>query len=201
LEERSCTILILGHLPSRDNLEGLRSRDLSVDSACVANWRSNIVGAIPLLRCFASLVSITFCPASLRHAQSARLLTETLAISDPFEDERLNNIDYGIFKGRPVTETPPMTDTPHIPYEGGESWNDVASKWGEFCREELSKHNRGIVLLAGQSATAVRMLRHFCDHVPLSQALSEEVPNIPFFSPGIDFSTRNLVWRYTWTAD
>ena len=200
MEERSCTILILGHLPSRDNLEGLRSRDLAVDPVCVSDWHSSTIGALPLLRCFASLISVTYCPASLRHAQSAQLLTEMLAIGDPLEDERLNNIDYGVFKGRPVKETPWMTDTPHIAYEGGESWNDVTLKWAEFCRKELSKYNRGIVLLAGQSATAVRMLRHFCDHVPLSQALSEEVPNIPFFSPGIDFSTRNLVWRYNWTA-
>jgi broad specificity phosphatase PhoE len=137
----------------------------------------------------------------LRHAQSARLLTQILAIGDPLEDERLNNIDYGTFKGRPVKETPQMADSPNVAYEGGECWNDVAAKWGKFCREELVKHNRGIVLLAGQSATAVRMLRHICDHIPLKETLSEEVPNIPFFSNEIDFSTKNLVWRYTWATD
>lgn len=197
----NCTILILGHLPSVDNLNRIRSRDIDIEPLTAHHWRDHIRGALPLLRCFARLVSISYCPTSLRHARSAKLLTEALGIDDPIADARLNNIDYGVYKGRPLGLTPLRATKPDLPYEGGEAWSDVAARWREFCAEILPRHKDGLVLLAGQSGTAARMLRHICEDVPLSDVLAQELPNLPFFSSDGDFSTNGLVWRYRWTVD
>lgn len=201
MTKRSCKILVLGHLPSTDNLQRLRARDVGVDPETLAAWRTNVTGCLGLLRCFGTLISITYCPTSLRNLQSAQLLTEVLGIAAPHADRRLNTIDYGVYKGRPVLETPSRAGARHVPYEGGESWDDVVERWRDFCKAVLRQHEDKIVLLAGQSATAVRMLRHFCEHVPLERALDDPVPNIPFFSSRVDFPTTNLVWHYSWNED
>ncbi len=200
MNTRNCTILVLGHLPSADNRSGLRSRDIQIDSRDATRWLDSIVGARPLLRCFGLLVDGTYCPTSLRHAESARLLAQSLDIADPIEDERLNNIDYGVYKGRQLSDTPSPCDL-DSPFEGGESWNQVAVRWRSFCTEVLPKHEGKLVLLAGQSATAPRMLRHICNGISLGESINQAVPNIPFFSSTHEFPTSNIAWRYTWTDD
>jgi broad specificity phosphatase PhoE len=193
----SCTILVLGHLPSPDNKEGLRSTDIDCDREAATNWLENIALARPVLRCFGLLVAGAYCPDTIRHATSARLLAEALGLAQPIDDPRLNNIDYGRYKGRPLSDTPRLADLDER-YDGGESWNDVASRWRAFCAEVLTGHPGQLVLLAGQSATAPRMLRHLCNGVPLREAVDQPVPTIPFFSTKLDFPTENLVWRYSW---
>ncbi len=197
----SCTILILGHLPSADNLNRLRSRDIDIEPITAQRWRSRIAAAVPLLRCFARLVSVTYCPTTIRHARSAMLLTELLGIEGPVADARLNNIDYGVHKGHPLELTPSRAATPSIPYEGGEAWSDVATRWRQFCAETLPRHEGELVLLAGQSGTAARMLRHICEGVPLQDVLKSQIPSIPFFSSHWDFPTDGLLWQYSWIAD
>ena len=201
LMTHNCTILVLGHLPSPDNLNGLRSRDIDIDPRTARRWRSQIKGSVPLLRCFARLVSVTYCPTSLRHAHSAKLLTRLLEINDPIEDARLNNIDYGVHKGHALEHTPSRAAMPDLPYEGGESWYQVAARWREFCAERLPKHDAGVVLLAGQSGTAPRMLRHICDGISLVDAVTHAVPHVPFFSATGDIPNDGLVWRYIWAPN
>jgi broad specificity phosphatase PhoE len=198
LSIRNCNILVLGHLPSADNRKGLRSRDIDFDPEAARLWRDSIIGARPLLRCFGLLVDRTYCPTSLRHAGSARLLTEALGIAEPVEDARLNNVDYGVHKGQPLAETPSGVAALVHPFEGGEAWSHVAERWRSFCSEVLPRHEGKLVLLAGQSAAAPRMLRHICNRIPLEYAISQPVPNIPFFSSRTDFPKENLVWRYSW---
>ena len=200
MNNRNCNILVLGHLPSADNRNGLRSRDIQIDSQDATRWLDSIVGARPLLRCFGLLVDRTYCPTSLRHAESARLLAKALDIADPIEDGRLNNIDYGVYKGRQLSDTPSSGDL-DSPFEGGESWSQVAERWRSFCTDVLPQHEGKLVLLAGQSATAPRMLRHICKGISLDEAVSQAVPNIPFFSSTLEFPTDNLVWHYTWTNE
>lgn len=192
-----CTILVLGHLPSSDNRTGLRSRDIDYEEDVAANWLDGVASARALLRCLGLVIAGTYCPTTIRHASSARLLTSALSIADPREDARLNNIDYGVFKGRPLADTPALADLDQA-YEGGESWSAVLERWQSFCSEVLARHDGEIVLLAGQSATAPRMLRHICNGLPLADAVSRPVPNIPFFTSRVDFPTENLVWHYSW---
>lgn len=193
----TCTILVVGHLPSADNRKGLRSRDVGFDPREGARWLRGITAARALLRCFGAVVDAAYCPTTLRHASSARLLTDALAIAEPVEDARLNNIDYGKFKGLPVSDTPSPVNI-ESRYEGGEAWIQVAERWRSFCVEVLPRHEGKLVLLAGQSAAAPRMLRHLCMRVPLEEAVRQPVPAIPFFSQHHEFPTNNLIWHYTW---
>lgn len=192
-----CTILVVGHLPSSDNRAGLRSRDIDYEEEAARNWLERVGGARALLRCFGLLVAGTYCPTTMRHASSARLLASALSIAEPHEDARLNNIDYGVFKGRPLADTPVLAGLDQA-YDGGESWTAVFNRWRSFCTEVLTRHDGEIVLLAGQSATAPRMLRHICNGIPLAEAVSRPVPNIPFFTSWTGFPTENLVWHYSW---
>ncbi len=123
-----------------------------------------------------------------------------LGIDDPIPDVRLNNIDYGVHKGRPLGGTPSLAATPEVAYEGGESWTQVAARWQEFCDETLCRYDDDVVLLAGQSGAAARMLIHICDKVPLREALARELPDMPFFSSAGEVPTSTVVWRYRWPA-
>lgn len=192
-------ILIIGHLPSEDNLRLYRSRDQEIDAGSLEIWHNNCARGLPLTHAMAQLIDATYCPTTVRHHQTAKLITEAFGIDAPVPDARINNIDYGVFKGRPLEETPHPTEALEFPYDGGESWQSVAERWNAFFRTTVRNFPNSVILLAGQSANAVRMLKHICLHQTLEEVLTSPVPHLQFFSVGAevqDFSS--VIWKYRW---
>lgn len=191
------TIALLGHLPSRDNRSGLRSRDQDVAGESAREFTARLATARPLLGAIGPVFRAVYAPQTLRHLSSARLVAELLGITAPVPDARLNNVDYGTFKGKPLAETPKKAAFAETPYPGGTSWVQVAERWHDFFLERMRRHDGETVLLAGQSGAAPVMLAHICDGVPLAEALADDRLDVPFLDaePASFFRS---VWTYRW---
>ncbi|MGV9778069.1 histidine phosphatase family protein [Streptosporangium sp. NPDC003464] len=191
------TIATLGHLPSRDNRLGLRSRDQEVLPEALRRFRDGLGPALQILRSLAPVYRAVYCPTTLRHLTSARVVSDLFGIPAPVPDPRINNVDYGIHKGRPLEETPRRSAAVDGPYEGGTSWTHVAGQWRSFFEDRLRRHDGQAVLLAGQSGACPVMMAHICDDVPLAAALSDPRLDIPLLDargPAPSVS----VWTYRW---
>lgn len=191
----SCTLLILGHLPSADNLAGLRSRDQDVAASVAEQFERDLAPALPLLRVWVQLAVAVYAPATRRHMHSAQMISALLDAPAPIIDARLNNIDYGMFKGLPLAATPSGSAYVTQPYSGGTSWSYVLGCWRSFSTEVLQRHAADVVLLAGQSGAAARMLEVLCAHRPLSDVLDDPCLDVPFLGEG---GQPRAVWEYTW---
>jgi len=125
-----------------------------------------------------------YCPTTQRHLCSAILFTEAVGLPPPIPDSRINNVDYGIYKGRPLDETPPASAHIDIPYEGGTSWTFVATQWRAFMEDVVPRYRGRAILLASQSGAGPKMLAHFCNGVPLYDAVA--------------LKQRWHIWHYRW---
>ena len=123
-----------------------------------------------------------YCPSTPRHIESAKLICELFKLPAPIADARLNAIDYGNFKGQPLSSIRPPHDYIEMPYPGGESWLDCLARWRSFFEEVLITYNGQSVLLAGQTRAAIRMCAHLCDGMRLSDAVDLELtdPKVPW---------------------
>jgi hypothetical protein len=117
-----------------------------------------------------------------RDIESAKLICELFKLPAPILDARLNAIDYGNFKGQPLSSIRPPHDYIEMPYPGGESWLDCLARWRSFFEEVLITYNGQPVLLAGQTRAAIRMCAHLCDGMRLSDAVDLELtdPKVPW---------------------
>ncbi|MEU7458301.1 histidine phosphatase family protein [Streptosporangium roseum] len=191
------TIALLGHLPSEDNRKGLRSLDQDIVMESVREFTAALAAAMPLLGAIGPIFRAVYAPATRRHVSSALVVTELLGIPAPISDARLNNVDYGAFKGRPLAETPKRADFVETPYPGGTSWAQVAEQWHDFFLDRIRRHDGETVLLAGQSGAAPVMLAHICDGISLAEALADDLLNVPFLDAGHPAVFRS-VWTYRW---
>lgn len=123
-----------------------------------------------------------YCPSNPRHIESAKLICEMLKLPPPIPDARLNNVDYGTFKGQPSSVMKPRHEYIEIPYPGGDSWSQCVAHWRSFFEEVLPRYNGEPVLLAGQSGAAIRMCAHLCDGMKLSEAVDLGLtdPKVPW---------------------
>lgn len=192
---RQCKILVLGHLPSADNRARLRARDQPVLQVERQQFASDIASALPLVRAWASLAAATYCPSTLRHRESAETLCTALGLPALTVDSRLDNVDYGVYKGQPLLTTPRAIDHFHDPYPGGTSWSDVLARWTAFTKTILCNHSGELVLLAGQSGAAARMLEILCDHRDPLDVLADEGLDVPFLNQGL---ADRVTWTYSW---
>ncbi|MEV4250050.1 histidine phosphatase family protein [Streptosporangium canum] len=191
------TIALLGHLPSADNRKGLRSRDQDIVMESAGEFAARLAPAMPLLGAIGPIFRAVYAPATRRHVSSARVLTGLLGLPAPIVDARLNNVDYGAFKGRPLAETPRRADFVETPYPGGTSWSQIARQWHGFFSDRIRRHDGETVLLAGQSGAAPVMLAHICNGVSLAEALADDRLNVPFLDAGCPAVFRS-VWVYQW---
>jgi len=122
-----------------------------------------------------------YCPASLRHIESATLICEFFKLPAPISDGRLDAVDYGNFKGQPISSMKPPHDYVEIAYPGGESWLQCLAVGSHFSRRS-SKTRWLPVLLAGQTRAAIRMCAHLCNGIKISDAVDLEVndPKVPW---------------------
>jgi broad specificity phosphatase PhoE len=123
-----------------------------------------------------------YCPSSPRHIESAALICELFKLPAPIPDARLNAVDYGKFKGQPMSIMKPPHDYVAIQYPGGESWLDCLARWRSFFEEVLPAYDGQPVLLAGQTRAAIRMCAHLCEGIKLSDAVDLEItdPKVPW---------------------
>lgn len=195
--DRGCVIVVFGHFPSSDNLAGLRSRNIDIVRSIGDRWVEQSASCRGLLGCLAAMASSVYCPTTLRHRSTASLVCNVLGIGPPVADRRLNGIDYGDYCGLPATSTPSPSLHLSRPYPRGESWNQVAKRWRSFFCSELRNHDGKAVILAGQSGTAQRMLRHICDGIELEVAVSSTVDHFPFFERS-EAVVSSRAWLYRW---
>jgi broad specificity phosphatase PhoE len=136
---------------------------------------------VRILRLF-RIFKAVYCPSTPRHIESATLICELFKLPVPIPDARLSAIDYGNFKGQPLSSMKPPHDYVEIPYPGGESWLQCLARWRSFFEEMLPTHNGQPVLLAGQTRAAIRMCAHLCEGMKLSDAVDLEVtdPKVPW---------------------
>lgn len=127
-----------------------------------------------LVRLF-RIFKAVYCPSSPRHVESATLICEFFRLPAPILDARLDAVDYGIFKGQPMSGMKPPHDYVEISYPGGESWLHCLGRWRSFFEEVLPRYNGQPVLLAGQTRAAIRMCAHLCDGMKLSEAVDLEL--------------------------
>jgi broad specificity phosphatase PhoE len=183
-------IYVWEHFQSADNRDGLVPRseqpvlpELMEERRIQFQWLRDqdryFMGKI--LRLF-RIFKAVYCPSTPRHVESAALICELFKLPAPVPDGRLNAIDYGKFKGQPISTMGPPHDYIETPYLGGESWFQCLDRWRSFFEEALQNYDGQPVLLAGQTRAAIRMCAHLCDGMRLSDAVDLELtdPKVPW---------------------
>jgi broad specificity phosphatase PhoE len=185
-------IYVWNHLPSADNRDGLVARsEQPVLPEVIAERRNQfrrlqdqdpyfLERIVRLFRIFKGV----YCPSTPRHIESAKLICELLKLPAPIPDARLNNVNYGQFKGEPSSIMKPRHEYVEIQYPGGDSWLDCLGRWRSFFEEVLPLYTGQPVLLAGQTGAAIRMCAHLCEGMKLSDAVD------------LEFSDTNVPWVY-----
>jgi broad specificity phosphatase PhoE len=183
-------IYVWNHLPSADNRDGLVARSEQPVLPDVMEKRKTQLQRLQdedpyllerLVRLF-RLFEAVYCPTSPRHIESATLFCDFFKLPPPMSDGRLNAVNYGSFKGQPMSAMKPPHDYVETAYPGGESWLQCATRWRSFFEEKLPNHNGHPVLLAGQTRAAIRMCAHLCDGMRIQDAVDLEVtdPKVPW---------------------
>lgn len=190
---RWCRVLVLGHVPSQDNEAGLRARDQPALPAALSLLERRLLTSQDAADRFTT-VDACYCPATRRHVDSARAFCAALQLPEPVVDPRLDNVDYGHHKGRPVHDTPAATQHIDRPYAGGTSWSHVLQNWAHFAQSALRAHPGSTVLLVGQSGAAARMLEILCRGRSAPDVLADPQLDVPFLNAG--FVPQE--WTYRW---
>jgi broad specificity phosphatase PhoE len=176
-------IYVWNHLPSADNRDGIVPRsEQSVLPEIVEERKLQFQRLTDLDPYFIErflrlcrLFRAVYCPSTARHIESAALICELLNLPRPVPDPRLNAIDYGKFKGKPLAEMGAPHEYVDKPYPGGESWLQCRSRWESFFQDALQTHDGRPVLLAGQTRAGIRMCAHLCEGMNLGDAVDLDV--------------------------
>jgi broad specificity phosphatase PhoE len=183
-------LYVWGHFQSADNRDRLVARSEQPVLPEVIEERRNQLRRLQdqdpyflerIFRLF-RMFKVVYCPSTPRHIESAKLICELFKLPAPIPDGRLNNVNYGNFKGQPASNMKPRHEYVEIQYPGGESWLDCLGRWRSFFEEVLPKYNGQPVLLAGQAGAAMRMCAHLCEGMRLGDAVDLEItdPKVPW---------------------
>jgi len=176
-------LYVWNHLPSADNRDGLVARSEQPVLPEIMRERKiqfqRLAKEDPyllerLVRLF-RIFKAVYCPSSPRHIESATLICDFFKLPAPVSDRRLNAVNYGNFKGQPMSAMSPAHTYVNVPYPGGESWLDCLARWRSFFDEVLKPHDGHPVLLAGQTRAAIRMCAHLCDGMDLGKAVDLDI--------------------------
>jgi broad specificity phosphatase PhoE len=176
-------VYVWNHLPSADNRDGLVARSEQPVLPEIMRERKFQFERLEkedpylverLVRLF-RIFKAVYCPSSPRHIESATLICDFFRLPTPISDRRLNAVDYGEFKGQPMSAMSPAHTYVNVAYPGGESWLDCLARWRSFFDEVLKPHDAHPVLLAGQTRAAIRMCAHLCDGMDLAKAVDLEI--------------------------
>ena len=183
-------LYVWNHLPSADNRDNLVARSEQPVLPEIMRERKLQFERLEkedpyllerLVRLF-RIFKAVYCPTSPRHIESATLICDFFKLPAPVSDARLNAVDYGEFKGQPMSAMRPAHMYVDLAYPGGESWLDCLARWKSFFEEVLKPHDSHPVLLAGQTRAAIRMCAHLCDGIDLEKAVDLQItdPKIPW---------------------
>jgi broad specificity phosphatase PhoE len=183
-------IYVWGHFQTADNRDGLIARSEKSVLPEVIEERTIQLRRMQdqdpyfmekFLRLF-RMFKVVYCPTTVRHAESAKLLCELFKLPAPIPDARLNPIDYGEYKGQPMSSLAQPHNYIDVPYPGGESWLACLARWRSFFEAVIPAYDGHPVMLAGQPRAAVRMCAHLCDGMALNEAVDLELtdPNVPW---------------------
>jgi broad specificity phosphatase PhoE len=176
-------LYVWNHLPSADNRDRLVARSEQSVLPEVMEKRKLQFNQLQrqdaylyerLVRLF-RLFKAVYCPSSPRHIESATLICEFFKLPPPIADSRLDAVDYGNFKGQPMSSIKPPHNYIDVAYPDGESWFQCLQRWRLFFEEVLQKHDGHPVLLAGQTRAAIRMCAHLCEGLELERAVNLDV--------------------------
>jgi broad specificity phosphatase PhoE len=183
-------IYVWNHLPSADNRDGLVARpeqsvlpeEIEKRKMQFQRLREQDPYLLERLVRLFRIFKAVYCPTSPRHIESATLICEFFKLPTPILDARLDAVDYGEFKGQPLSSMKPPHTYIEIAYPGGESWLQCVARWRSFFEEVLRNYDGQPVLLAGQTRAAIRMCAHLCDGIKISDAVDLEVtdPKVPW---------------------
>lgn len=183
-------IYIWNHLPSADNRDRLVARSEQSVLPEVIEKRKLQFRRLQeedpylferLVRLF-RIFKAVYCPSSPRHIESATLICDFFRLPGPISDTRLDAVDYGELKGKPMAQMKPPHTYLEIAYPGGESWLQCLQRWRSFFEEVLPNFDGQPVLLSGQTRAGIRMCAHLCDRMKFSEAVDLEVndPSVPW---------------------
>lgn len=191
------SVYVVEHLPSTANVSGVLS---PADDAPIPR-RYRIMGRFfyqPALELALGLARATRRPLRIYTSSSPRMLQSAeIFVGDsgiqPLVDERIRPIDYGAEAGvpLPVNESDAGLNEEtkakrlariETPFEGGESWSQVVTRWRSFLDDTRQTHDGCIALIAGSWGGSRRMLAHLCNDVPLEEALT-----LPYLTPSCPF--------------
>ena len=183
-------LYVWNHLPSADNRDNLVARSEQPVLPEIMRERKVQFQRLEkedpyllerLVRLF-RIFKAVYCPSSPRHIESASLICDFFKLPAPVTDSRLNAVNYGQFKGLPMSSLLPAHTYIETPYSGGESWLECLARWRSFFEEVLKPHDGHPVLLAGQTRAAIRMCSHLCEGMDLAKAVDLEItdPNVPW---------------------
>jgi len=115
----------------------------------------------------------SYCSPLNRARETLRRLREAMGWNGPVSvDNRLMEIDFGSYTGRPVDEILPFIQThkerPELRYPGGESGNDLKQRVMGFLAEMGKRHNGGQVLIMAHFGPIETALRHY-QNIPVSE--------------------------------
>jgi len=100
-------------------------------------------------------ISLIFSSPYLRTKQTAEITTKILGVEKINYDERLVDINLGIFMGRPMEESFNFYMTGDKKFdnrpEAGESWNDILKRVKSFLDDVEKKYENEIILIVSHA--------------------------------------------------
>jgi isoleucyl-tRNA synthetase len=149
--------LITRHGESVLNTKGLLNVDPTVDNGVTEKGKEQIKALVEKLH--SEEIDLIYYSPLQRTAETAKLIASGLGLSPEalVVDDRLLEMGFGEFEGKPVTEylaffgdgLGRMTKRP----EGGENWADVKRRVGAFLYEMETKHEGKNILIVSHNGT------------------------------------------------
>ena len=111
-------VYVWNHLPSADNRDGLVARseqpvlpeEMEKRKIQFRRLQEQDPYLLERLVRLVRIFKAVYCPSSPRHIESARLICEFFKLPAPISDGRLDAVDYGNFKGQPLSGMKPPHD-------------------------------------------------------------------------------------------
>ena len=132
------TYFVMRHGEAENNTKNILSYDLTDSHLTEKGKRQAQEGAEALK---GSGIEVIYASPFLRTKETAEIVADALGIdrSKIIVDNRLHELDFGDFSGKPLAEFVSYRDTyaPHFTekFPGGESYNDAKRRFGEFLYE------------------------------------------------------------------
>jgi probable phosphoglycerate mutase len=138
---------------------------------------------------------VVYCSDLLRARQTAETIMNALQLSCPMRYSRLiRELDYGCFTDKTVAETFQILNYKRVPeqsYPGGESFNDLQTRVGQFLSQLLSA-SAGQKILVAAHAGSIRLMAMLLDPARRQEHLDRAYGN-RFIGKAVIGDDRRLV--------